>query len=459
MKCKTTLLLALVPILAVLLSSIEADGLHSCESVFPYLLDAGMFVLAPTPPNTTSGFYWQKICKGHGTSPPALVPNADTFIVIHGLQSGYTETWQQFGDIEEVLKLAMLVRTRVTNVMLFRWTQLSDEELENFERAEAKIYSTSAFNGMQYLYYDRSASHDSSPKWADATGKDRISVADRFARDYFDIFNVANGWDPALLNVGYEIRVIGHSLGSQVAAAGSFRIMYPSNFSTHLVPDGFPDDYVGVSRITLLDPVFSVGNRRYFVNDGKNSGQHGSDIMSVLSNYIELLLEQNGIPTEHYKTSHISNCEGRRTSHVPILRSVAYCRVKMLEWGDIKPGNCVSPQMFKGNFVENYKELAVQSIMTHIYAVGYYLQSIVYPPHQCIPAHDHKECQAEDILSLSASMDTPTVRYYAQSVFDDIGKACFVQFNDSKNKTFAGVMDHTPENDLFYLQSCTKVHF
>jgi len=435
-----------------------AKTVLSCDSVFPSKLDIGLFALASRKKGDETEFYWKKLCEPEDAR-DVIVPNKDTYIVAHGLQEGYVEANEQFGDIEEVTDLLQLLLPVVPNILLFRWTQFADDALENFERVEAKIYDTHAFNGMQYMYLDVDYSGHKTVRWADAVGDDRVSVADRFAIEFFRFFNGDTGWHASRLNLDYEIRLVGHSLGSQLVTAAAFRIMYPYNFSK--VADAILKihaPHLGVSRVALLDPLFSIGNRLFFAQ----TNPYGPDIMHVLSGYIESLLVDFGIPTESYKTSKIRNCEGGKVNHVPILKAVAYERVKMLEWGNLKAGNCFTPRMLEGNPVRNYKDFIWQSIMEHIYAIEYYLKSAVFPPHQCILAENRRECQPIEALALSAAMDTPTVRYYAQHVFDDIGKGCFVQFNDrkhAKNMSAASVLDHSPANDLFCLQTCDTVNF
>jgi hypothetical protein len=432
----------------------------SCESVFPHKLDVGLFALASRRSSTTGKpeAYWKKLCTPEDAR-DTVIPNKDTYVITHGLQQGYVEADEQFGDIVEVTDILQVLSPGVPNILMFRWTQFADDAIENFERVEAKIYDTRAFNGMQYLFVDTDDGGHKKPRWADAVGDDRVSVADRFAIEFVRMFNGDTGWHASRLNLDYEIRLIGHSLGSQLVTATAFRIMYPSNFSN--VADALSQihaPHVGISRVTLLDPMFSIGNRLFF----NNINPFGPDVMHVLSGYIERMLADFDIPTESYKTSKIRNCEGGKVNHVPILKAVAYERVKMLEWGNIKAGNCFTPRMLQGNPVRNYKDFIWQSIMEHIYAIEYYFKSAVFPPHQCIRTEDHHDCMPIEALALSAAMDTPTVRYYAQHVFEDIGKGCFVQFNDRKhgrNMSVVSVLDHSPENDLFYLQTCDSVNF
>ena len=450
----STLLITLVLVLII------ARDVLSCESVFPRKLDIGLFALASRKSSRGGKieFFWKKICVPEDAR-GNILPNKDTYILTHGLQQGYVEASEQFGDIEEVTDLLQLLFPIVPNILMFRWTQFADDALENFERVEAKIYDTLAFNGMQYLYLDDDGDGHNVPKWADAVGDDRVSVADRFAIEFFRVFNAGTGWNASGLNTDYEIRLIGHSLGSQLVTAAAFRITYPKNFSSVAnALSGVLTPRIGISRIALLDPMFSIGNKRFFYN----INPYGPDVMHVLSGYIDHMLSDFKIPTESYKTSKMRNCEGGKVNHVPILKAVAYERVKLLEWGNIKAGNCFTPRMLEGNPIRNYKDFIWQSIMQHIYAIDYYLKSAVSPPHQCIRTSDHRDCMPIEALALSAAMDTPTVRYYAQHVFEDIGKACFVQFNDRKhgrNMTVASVLDHSPVNDLFYLQTCDTVNF
>lgn len=453
----TTTLSITIPLLSLLLFFLlgTSSVVTACNSVFPSNLDVGFFVLMNRPGEANRS-YWQKSCadpSNPDSEPYLLTPNAPTVIFIHGLQDGYVEAGQQFGDFHEVSEVFALLQLKIVNIVMFRWTQIADDKVENFERVESFIHSTNSFHGIQFQYQDPNDKNHK-VKWADLSGAMRMSVADRFAVEYFKHINTVFGWDPELRGRTYEVRVIGHSLGTQVAVAGAFRIAYPGNF-TALASYATADRAIGISRITLLDPIFSRGNRKYF----HKSNPYGDDVMNVLSSYIDILLRDKGTPTEDFKSSHLSNCEGIAPSNHPITRSVAYARVKMREWGHVKPGNCFSMRMLSGNPISNYRDFALQSLMTHIYIIYYYFAAVVYPPHQCIISADRKHCAAQEALSLGPLMDTATVRYYASEEFEEIGKACFIQFGEPGGDHFQTLLDHTPKNDLFYLKSCDGVNF
>ncbi|SHJ28327.1 Ig-like domain (group 2) [Clostridium cavendishii DSM 21758] len=218
------------------------------------------------------GIYWY----GMGNKPykfipnqvnPAFDPSKPTIIYVHGWQPDYSiikhrESFYFYGknSADEWIKNGW-------NVGVFYWNQFSDEI--NVEDAEAKIWTINSDKGMRWRKGD--GTYDSS-------NVIRKNAAELFYDEYV---KALNGYK------GNEIRIAGHSLGSQMTIRLTKLIsdnVDKGNISHELLP----------SRVALLDPYFSNLGKSYINN--KWTGD-------VASDYIEKLIKDKNIPFEFYKSS------------------------------------------------------------------------------------------------------------------------------------------------------------
>lgn len=227
------------------------------------------------------GIYWfgkdnisQKFVAG--TNNPYYDPTKPTIIYIHGWQpnaykSLFRESFNPYlndSSCGSDVDLADYWIDKGWNIGIFYWNQLADET--NVYDAESKIWSTAGAQGMRWRKADGSYVTTSTPS---------KSVGNLFADAYAS----------AMANFqGSEIRIAGHSLGSQVAVDGTKLIsdmVATGKLSNNLLPD----------RVALLDPFWSIGSKSYLSNQWTGA---------VCRTYVNALKEK-GVAFEEYKSSNI----------------------------------------------------------------------------------------------------------------------------------------------------------
>ena len=209
-----------------------------------------------------------------------------TIILVHGWEYGCTKVNHFINfNYEHVSKEIRenLVRDWIKkgyNVGVFNWIQLSDEN--NVKTAEAKIWTKDYISkgkiwdekvGMRWKYCDDSFETINIPKKSAAE-----LFYDAYAKAMKDF-------------KGDEIRIVGHSLGNQMA----IRLMdlidkniKAGNLKEELMPD----------RVALLDPYYSYGNK-YYLN--------GSSTSNEAFKIAKRLVDERKIVFEMYKSSSLTN--------------------------------------------------------------------------------------------------------------------------------------------------------
>ncbi len=242
------------------------------------------------------GLYW--VDKEHRfyqakTNLPEQVyhPKRPTVIYIHGWQPNTTlfehretlssQQWQAYAQEVDIIRIW---KQKDFNVGILYWNQFADEiEVKD---AEAKIWSAQGEQGM---------------RWRDGQGVYHDSIEHHHVTDL-----LLNCYKEALQEYGGpEIRLVGHSLGSQVAIHLVYQLhqTLPQE-NMQLLP----------TRIALLDPFFSRGKKCYL--NGKTTGEHTTHL-------VQELIDQQDILFESYRSSWIHWFNFVGDLNLPLLQKTA----------------------------------------------------------------------------------------------------------------------------------------
>jgi hypothetical protein len=241
------------------------------------------------------GIYWfgtdgayRKAAAGEPN--PHFDPKKPTVIYVHGWQRGTTlalfrEAWNYRESGSPDLYLADIWRDAGWNVGIMYWNQFADEP--RVEHAEAKIWSTLGPRKMRWM--------NAEGVYSDGPGK---SAGQLFYESYR---SAMAGYQ------GDNVRIVGHSLGNQMAIA-----------VTKLISDGIAANELPAGllpkRVALLDPVYVSGGRDYL--DGAWTGERSREYVRELSG--------KGVLFEAYRSSTLSsNLFGLVDSNVELMRQVA----------------------------------------------------------------------------------------------------------------------------------------
>jgi hypothetical protein len=161
------------------------------------------------------------------------------------------------------------------NVGIFYWDRFADEdETAAPHHAEAKIWSTAGYKGMRW-------------RKPDGSFVDGFQFSPR--KTAMDLFYEA--YTEALHHQapGQEVRVVGHSLGNQMAVRMTRWLsdqVLAGNVGSNLLP----------RRIALLDPYWTGGGKEYSPLNGASAGQ-------MVSQFVQDLKSRHGIVVEQYQSS------------------------------------------------------------------------------------------------------------------------------------------------------------
>jgi hypothetical protein len=375
---------------------------------------------------------WTKSCPD--SISPSFNPTKKTLLLVHGLQPDCVLNGDQFalnGDLDAILGPWIQMGY---NVGAFLWTQFADEEIINFVWSEDQIYTTRSFVKMRYKI------RTSKGKIIARDAPMNMSVTDYFIQAW------KAHW-PNNQEVGPEIRVVGHSLGTQLVMNSAYHIYMDDSI------DRKPD------RLALLDAVMSPHNKMYFMNS-----PCGKTITANMGCRARMFVTLASIPIEYYKSSFINRCIFASREDKDLVEYTAFTTVRFGMWGDHPLGSCWDKRLLHGlKHAKKYmKDLAFQMTAQHIYIVPYYLMSLFYVPHRCMlsPSGNKtkaKVCNPLKSLALSAAMASSDVLSWGQPPMSPTErKLCFSQFiNDNNTK---GEMTLTPDDDYFYLKYCKTVH-
>ena len=245
------------------------------------------------------GLYWY----GNADSWQKAVPNSSnayytaskpTIIYIHGWQNGSSaaqnrETFNRKDAGGPDLDLAYAWRAAGYNVGIMYWNQFADEG--EVKDAEAKIWSATATRAMRWK----------NVAGVYSTGPTQ-SVTDLLFTSYKD--NLAG-------YTGSNIRILGHSLGNQVAINLTKKI-------SDAVSAGTINSKLLPKRVALLDPFYSQNAKSYLGN--KWTGE-------VCRTYVSAL-KTKGVIFEAYRTSLASSSGFVGDANTDLMKMTAFTELK-----------------------------------------------------------------------------------------------------------------------------------
>lgn len=250
-----------------------------------------------------TGIYWfgsgnvsQKFITGQSNS--YFNASKPTVIYIHGWQNGTTASLfrETFNPKRNDPTNGPDVNTvdywvaKGWNVGIFYWNQLADES--EVKDAEAKIWSTSGTQGMRWRKKDGTYSTSGAPT---------VSAAQLFVNTYKQAMQ---GF------TGSEVRLAGHSLGSQMVTNSAKLI-------SDQVDSGTMSSNLRPKRVALLDPFWSKDGKSYL---------GGSWTGEVCRQYVTQL-KTKGVVFEQYKSSAITDV-GIGDSNSGMLQLTAFAELK-----------------------------------------------------------------------------------------------------------------------------------
>ncbi len=280
------------------------------------------------PSNTTQrtrpdyGLYWfgygnksQKFVPGQPN--PYFDPSKPTVIYVHGWEKDtglryFRETFNyKLNDPNYGINVNMADAWIKAgwNIGIFYWDMFSDEP--NVLDAEAKIWSAKTSVKM---------------RWRDHQGNFHDSGITKSAGELFveEFVKAMSGYK------GNNIRIVGHSLGNQMATYLSYRI------NTQVASGKLPSN-LKIKRLALMDPYWSNGKKSYL--NGKWTGE-------VCRQYVSYLIS-SGTVIELYRSS-IIGLTPVADENVQLLRMVAF--VNQTPWyipgSDIGGKHVASPNLY-----------------------------------------------------------------------------------------------------------------
>lgn len=281
------------------------------------------------------GIYWFGLGNVSQKSVPGLAnpyynPARPTVIYIHGWQkdSSLTSKRETFNyklndpTYGVDVNMADAWINKGWNIGIFYWNQFADEpEVKN---AETKIWTANGPQGMRWRKADGTYTTVGSPS---------KSVSDLFLEEYTNAM-----WYQTNTN----IRLLGHSLGNQVATRGAKLI-------SDEVDAGRLPSPLRPKRIALLDPFWSNGSKDYL--GGKWTGELSREHVAAL--------KLKSVVFERYKSSNINDF-WIGDSNQPLTQ--------MIGQTELIPG-----------YIPNTNQSA-----RHVAAPNLYLRSFAYsPPPEC----------------------------------------------------------------------------
>lgn len=210
-------------------------------------------------------------------------PSKPTVIHFHGWQPGSStrgdgydrEDFRFVWGTEDVITSTSW-KDKGWNVAFFYWNQFADES--EVKDAEAKMWSVNGPQGMRYRLSDGSYSTMHSPN------KSVGQIA------YEQVRAALAG------NTSYYVRLVGHSLGNQLATVVAKKI-------SDGIYAGETGSNVMVDRLELLDPFWSQDGKDYL---GDADGNGANDWVGERTRwYVQELIERHATPVTWYKSSGI----------------------------------------------------------------------------------------------------------------------------------------------------------
>jgi pimeloyl-ACP methyl ester carboxylesterase len=219
-------------------------------------------------------------------------PTKPTLIYIHGWQSDtvedlYRETFYSTKSGRPEVDFASMWDSHGYNIGIMYWNQFADES--EVKDAESKIWSTEGDKAMRWLDSDGDYHY----------GDVDDPIAELLLENYITAMTGYTGGD---------IRIAGHSLGSQVAMRLT-RLIQESAEAGDISGDLVP------ARLTLLDAFFSNGAQSYL--DGQWTGEAARDIADEMIDY--------GTAIDSYRTSMVTSSIFVGDENKDLHNKTAFC--------------------------------------------------------------------------------------------------------------------------------------
>lgn len=240
---------------------------------------------------------WEKAIPGQSNA--YYNASKPTVIYIHGWQNGATarksrETFNRLDAGGPDLDLAQSWLAAGYNVGILYWNQFADEG--EVKDAEAKIWTATGPRAMRWRKADGSY----------ATGPS-VSAGELLFRAYRD--NLA-GYQ------GSNIRLLGHSLGNQMAIVIAKKV-------SDAVAAGTMNSKLLPKRVALLDPFYSNQAKSYLGNQW---------VGAVCRSYVTAL-KGKGVIFEAYRSSAVTSTVFVGDSNTGLMKMTAFTELKPLYFG------------------------------------------------------------------------------------------------------------------------------
>jgi len=344
---------------------------------FPEELDIGLYWFGRNNTREKHGASGGAGCP-HGDSPgeqPIFDGNKqNTVIFIHGLS---------FGQVEENWRYSMDTTDEMMETFLhFHASECSKAKYEKLDRAPTSAFVHADWN-IGAMYWDQFADEHSfaaieSKVWGGAQDQEQSSYRLRGHR--YATFNTSVAGDPdkegtgngygvvgALLQAytsalaGYKgsVRLVGHSIGSQMAVRLTDLISAASHRNTTTLSPSVPVP----TRVALLDPFFSTQvsalNPQTYLH-----GRPDETLAGRVAQTVERLSKSKGIVFEAYKSSWESTVPSIGDVNLQLFKETAavvlhpfYCKittrhVEVINTYYISMG-FAPPRLCNGNDIKN----------------------------------------------------------------------------------------------------------
>lgn len=401
---------------------------HVCENNFPYEFDVGFYWSRVTAAKKVE---WTKSCPELNVTSASFDPARKTLLMVHGLQPNLVDEEIQFGldgQLDEVV-IGWLVHGY--NVGVFIWTCFADDSVVNFIHSENQIYTIEGARKMRYTVKTR-----------DGDLRVRYSYDKKTVTDYF-----VDQWKYHFTNdrAYPEVRIIGHSLGAQLALHSAYTIYMDETIAKK------PD------RLAMLDAVMSPLKKMYL-----HDHVCGETISLYLGCMVKTLNVDHNLPIEYYKSSFINKCLFSSNAHIDIIKYTAFSIVEIHLWGMHPIGSCWDDALLHhtSHIKEYASALSRQINWQHIIIVPYYLMTMIYPAHRCTLSRDETTCAGTSALALGAAMPSPEVLAWSRPPVNPRDKLCFHHFDEcaitGRPMEGAATMTITSADDLFFLRKCVN---
>jgi hypothetical protein len=368
--------------------------------------------------------------------------NKESMIFVHGATPGsisINEYRYGFGDEWSVLIKLWLQKGY--NVGFFIWTQFSDEPIINFERAEAKIWNTAYFAGMNYMKIDE---NNKKPVYVEGpTNKDVANILVDSIIDHNPI---------------KPIRLVGHSLGTQLVMRAGHMLVFGKNTTANEIRKEIPIPISNViTRITLLDPVFSPTPQGYLINH-----RYGHYVYEVVGQYAKDLVSNKNVAIETFISSKINKClKGLRETDT-LLQTTAVAKLFFSQFGENDDIDCYATNLISNvkNITPELHDSITQVTNQHTSVVPFYMLSIAYPPLRCHYQKFNtviKACVPDESLSLGAAMSADQVLNWCDRKDKYGNKLSFLQYDDRDRSQYGSTMSVSPKNSLFTIVSINEL--